>query len=340
MIDLSERYSRQILFPPVGETGQARIRAARVLVCGAGGLGSTIAEILARSGVGYLRLVDRDVVELSNLQRQALYDEGDAAEGLPKAVAAARRIAEINREVELDPVVADINPENIRGLLVGADLVLDGFDNFAGRYLLNDAAVASGIPWVYAACIGGGGMAGLILPGQTPCFRCLSPSPPPPGLAATCDSAGILGPAAHFTAALSAGLALRWIISRQPPEPAFLLSIDLWAGRTDRLELPGPNPDCLCCGRREFEFLDACPERAGALCGGAIQILPATRESPDLAALAQRLADAGEVHLSPFMLRFRAEGKELTLFRDGRALIRGVDDPSAARQLLDRFIGS
>ncbi|HMM35921.1 MAG TPA: ThiF family adenylyltransferase, partial [Thermoanaerobaculia bacterium] len=222
-----DRYSRQVLFRPFGAEGQARVRQARVLVAGCGGLGAESASLLARAGIGLLRIVDRDVVELSNLQRQALFDETDAREGLPKAVAAARRLARVNTDVAVEPIVADIGPRNVRGILDGIDLVVDGFDSFEARFLLNDACVERGTPLVYGACIASTGLAALLVPGVTPCLRCLLPELPEPGSAATCDTAGILGPAAHLAASMQAGPAVPYLATRECPPEAQLLFADV-----------------------------------------------------------------------------------------------------------------
>jgi adenylyltransferase/sulfurtransferase len=337
-----ERYSRQIRFAPVGEAGHARIRAARVLLLGCGGLGAESANLLARAGVGFLRLVDRDVVELSNLQRQALFDEKDVKEGLPKAVAAARRIAEVNGDVRVEPVVADLDATNILGLMQGMDLVVDGFDNFEGRYLLNDACVKLGLPWVYGACVGAGGVAALLAPRRTPCLRCLQPAPPEAGVSPTCDTLGILGPAAHATAALEAGLALRYLATGEIPAKAALLSLDLWEGRLDRVDIPYQPEEnrCPCCVEGRYAFLDAPPPPAVVLCGReAVQVHPPVPLRPDFRALAERLGPLGEVVANEYLLRLRIPGHELTLFQDGRANVGGTADTALARSLVARYFG-
>jgi molybdopterin/thiamine biosynthesis adenylyltransferase len=213
-VDLEERYSRQVLFGPVGAEGQSKLRAARVVLMGCGGLGTVSASLLARAGVGFLRIVDRDVVELSNLQRQALFTEEDVREARPKAVAAARHIAEINSDVVVEPVVTDVHPGTVRKLIQTADLVVDGFDNFEGRYLVNEACVEAGLPWVYGACVQSRGIAGLMVPRRTPCLRCLNPELPVPGSSPTCDTVGVLGSATHATAAMQVALGLRFLVTR------------------------------------------------------------------------------------------------------------------------------
>ncbi|MCE5247986.1 MAG: ThiF family adenylyltransferase [Candidatus Polarisedimenticolia bacterium] len=338
---LGGRYSRQVLFAPFGAAGQERVRRARVLLLGCGGLGTVSANLLARAGVGFLRIVDRDVVELSNLQRQTLFDEYDVEEEMPKAAAAARRIARINRDVVVEPVVADVHSGNIRKLVADVDLIVDGFDNFEGRYLVNDAAVERGVPWVYGACIGAGGVAAIFVPGRTPCLRCLQPDAPPPGTAATCDTAGILGPAAHAAASLQCGLALRWLAKGEVPDPWSVVSVDVWEQRLAELQLPPPPAgQCVCCGRRRFDYLAAPPHVATSLCGrDAVQVLAQGGRAPDLAAIAERLRPLGEVVANQFLVRFRTPPFELTLFDDGRAIVKGTGDEAQARGLVARYFG-
>lgn len=337
----SGRYSRQQLFPPVGAEGQNRIRAARLLITGCGGLGSNSANLLARAGIGFLRIVDRDVVELSNLQRQALFTEVDTREQVPKAQAAARRIAAINSEVRVEPVVSDVDSHNILDLLDGIDLVIDGFDNFEGRYILNDACVKRGLPWVYGSCLGSVTMAALIVPGCTPCLRCLHNEIPPPGSAETCETAGIIGPAASMAAAIQVSFALQWIISGSPPVEPALITADIWDLRMDRIPLPARNAvACTCCGLRQFEFLDAPGRRATALCGrSAVQVRAISSEPPDFAALAERLRGHGTIRVNEYVLRLQAPPYELTLFKDGRAIVRGTGDEKLARTLVAQWVG-
>jgi molybdopterin/thiamine biosynthesis adenylyltransferase len=336
------RYSRQMRFSPIGQAGQARIRAARVLLLGCGGLGAETANLLARAGVAFLRLVDRDVVELSNLQRQALFDEKDVKEGMPKAAAAARRIAQVNSGVQVEPIVADLDSSNILALMEGIDLVIDGFDNFEGRYLLNDACVKLGMPWVYGACVGGGGVAALLVPGVTPCLRCLQPHPPEVGASPTCDTLGILGPAAHLTASLEAGLALRYLVTRETSRCVSMLSADVWEGHFQRVDIPylPKEQPCPCCVGRRFDFLDAPPPPAVVLCGReAVQVHPTVVARPDFATLAERLRETGEVVVNDYLLRLRMPPYEMTLFQDGRANVMGTADTTLARSLVARYFG-
>ncbi len=337
-----DRYLRQTLFAPLGAAGQARLRAAHVLVAGCGGLGAEAASLLARAGVGTLRVVDRDVVELGNLQRQALFDESDARDCLPKAVAAANRLARVNSAVRVEPVVADLDAGNVAEILAGVDLVVDGFDNFEGRFLLNDACVRAGTPWAHGACVGSYGVSALIVPGRTPCFRCLQPELPAPGSTPTCDTAGILGPAAHLIASLEVAQALRWLATGEAPSPPALVAADVWELRLQRVELPARDPRCPCCGERRFEFLEGgAAEPAERLCGrDAVLVRSAGGGVPALRELADRLRPLGDVLVNEFVVRFRKPPYELTVFREGRTLVKGTDDPALARSLVARYVGA
>jgi molybdopterin-synthase adenylyltransferase len=335
-----DRYSRQTLFARLGPAGQERLRAAIVLLAGCGGLGAESASLLARAGVGRLRIVDRDVVELTNLQRQAMFDEADVAGAVPKAVAAAEHIATINSEVTVEPIVADLHAGNVAALLAGVDLVVDGFDNFEGRYLLNDACVSAGVPWVYGAVVGSYGVSTLVVPGRTPCLRCVQPDRPAPGTSPTCDTVGILGPAAHLVASLQVAQALRWLATREAPAPAVMTAVDVWDLRLQRIELPERDPRCPCCGERRFEFLAGAPEPAETLCGrDAVLVRTASGAAPEFEAIAARLRPLGEVLVNEFVLRFRTAEHELTLFADGRAIVKGTSDPALARSLVSRYLG-
>ena len=335
-----DRYSRQILYPPIGAEGQARLRSARVLLTGCGGLGAESAALLVRAGIGLLRMVDRVVVDLTNLQRQALFAEEDARACVPKAVAAARRLGRINSEVTLEPVVVDLHAGNILDLLAGIDLVVDGFDNFEGRFLLNDACVFKSMPWVYGACVGGYGVSTLIVPGRTPCFRCIQPDMPPPGSVPTCDTAGILGPAAHLVASLEVAQALHWLVTHEIPAPPVLMAVDVWDLRIQRVEMPEAQRACTCCGERRFEYLEAPLSPATELCGrNAILVRPASGARPSFSEITERLRPIGEVVANDYVLRFAAPAHELTLFPDGRAIVKGTDDTALARSLVARYFG-
>jgi adenylyltransferase/sulfurtransferase len=339
------RYSRQILYPPIGEDGQRRLLAARVLLVGCGALGGALANTLCRAGLGLLRIVDRDFIELNNLQRQTLFDEEDIAAGLPKAEAARRRLARINSEVKVEAVVADASHRNIERLADGVDLLLDGTDNFETRYLINDLAVQSGRPWVYGACVGATGLCLPVLPGVTPCLRCVFEHAPPPEMNPTCDTAGILGPAVSIVAAHQALEAIKILTGHLDAVDRRLLRFDAWENRYRHLNVAAArSPDCVCCGQRQFEYLAG---RLGGstttLCGrNAVQVTPGAATPVDFSAIAAKLSAGGasDVRQNPFMLKARIEGLELTLFPDGRAILGGTKRPEQARAVYARYIGS
>ncbi len=339
-----ERYIRQTIFKGVGEEGQRKLLAARVLLVGCGALGTAIANLLVRAGVGHLTIIDRDFIELNNLQRQTLYDENDLARNLPKAVAAVEKLRMINSDVTVEALVEDLNYENVERLVKAADLVLDGTDNFETRYLLNDVCVKWQKPWVYCGVIAAYGITSTIIPGDTPCFRCLFPEPPPPGTTPTCDTAGIVGPIVGTIGSIAVGEAIK-LLTGQGKLNRGLLSIDLWQLSFDRLPVESRQPDCSCCGQRHFEFLNAAGERgsrAASLCGrNAVQIT--VRPVPELALpeLAKVLQQAGALDMSEneFLLRFRLGGYDWTLFPDARAIIKGTDDLNVAKTLYARYIG-
>lgn len=340
---LYARYSRQVRFAPVGDAGQQRIREAAVAIVGCGALGSVQAEILTRAGIGRLRLIDRDFVEFSNLQRQFLFDESDARDALPKAIAASRRLGHINSEVKLEPVVADLDPSNAAELLEGIDLVLDGTDNFETRYLINDVAfsrsVARMCAWVYGAAVGSYGLKLAIIPGRSACFRCIYPDPPA-GVQPTCETAGVLGPVTATVAALQSADALKILASGADSISARLTTIDVWSGEIRQLDPPARDPDCPCCARREFAYLDGSRRAPISLCGrNAVQIHERSRPV-DLRDLAARLASFAPVRSNEFALRVALDPYELTVFPDGRAIVKGTTDPGLARSLYARYVGA
>ncbi len=331
-----ERYSRQILFPGIGEQGQQQLLDARVAVAGCGALGSFQAGALARAGIGWLRIIDRDYVELSNLQRQWLFDECDVEQGLPKAVAAARKIAGINRGVRVEPEVADLTSSNVEDLLGGVDLILDGTDNFETRYLINDFAVERGVPWVYGAAVGSYGIAMPVVPGKTACLRCMYPDPPS-GAQPTCETAGVLGTVTALIASWQVSLAIKILCGIEPARK--LTTVDVWSGDIRQVAQPGPVADCPACGRREFPYLAGQRRAPVSLCGhNAVQIHERARPL-DLRDLAARLAPLGPVRANEFALRFEAPPYLLTIFPDGRAIIKGTTDVGVARSLYARYIG-
>jgi adenylyltransferase/sulfurtransferase len=333
------RYSRQELFAGLGREGQGRIRAARVLVVGCGALGSALCETMTRAGVGALRVADRDYVEEGNLQRQSLFDEEDAARGLPKAVAAEARLRRLNSEVRVEGLVADVSAANVAELVAAADLVLDGTDNFETRFLLNDACLRARKPWVYGACVAAHGLALAIRPGVSPCLRCVLGAPPDAGSLATCDTAGVIAPIVQVIAGIQGGEALKLLAGREQALLPGLVSVDLWAGSFDVLDLRGRAPSCPACTRGEFADAGALAP-AVVLCGrDAVQIRPAAPAALDLPALAARLSAAGSVLHNEHLLRFRDGDAELVVFRDGRAIVKGARDAAAARGLYARYVG-
>lgn len=334
-----ERYSRQVLFAGIGAEGQRRLAAARVVVVGCGATGSAAAALLARAGVGTLRILDRDYVEASNLQRQSLFDEADATESLPKAIAASRKIAAFNSQIVVEPEVADLTPANIEHLLAGAQLILDGTDNFETRYLINDYAVKQGVPWIYGAAVGSYGVTMNILPGETACLTCLFPEPPR-GTVETCDTAGILNSVAHFVASVQATEALKLLVGAKDKLRRTLLSWDAWNNARSEVAAERPRPDCRTCGAREFPHLAGEGRPHITLCGrNSVQIHE--RQRPvDFVEASRRLEPHGRVRHNEFVLKFWHEPYEMTVFPDGRAIIKGTTDPAAARSFYARYIGS
>lgn len=339
---MNERYSRQILFPEIGREGQEKLLNSRVLIVGCGALGASHAEMLARAGVGKLRIVDRDFVELTNLQRQTLFTESDAAERLPKAIAAKARIAEINSEIEVESIVADVNNSNIESLIKDCDLVMDGTDNFQVRYLVNDACVKHEMTWIYGAAVSSYGTTMTIIPGKTPCLRCIFEDMPDAGSSPTCDTAGVIMPIIATVSATQVSEAMKILVGDLDSVHKSLLQFDVWANDRQRIKLGDPNPDCKACGKREFEFLDSeSQEFAAVLCGrDAVQIAPLTRTSLDLKQLAEKLEKIANVKQNEYLVRFNFGENEITVFGDGRAIIKGIDDISAARSLYARFVGT
>jgi adenylyltransferase/sulfurtransferase len=337
-----ERYSRQILFAGIGGEGQRRLRKSRALVVGCGALGSAQVEALARAGIGHLRIVDRDFVEESNLQRQTMFTERDARERLPKAVAAARRVAEINSEVEVEPEVADARHDNIERFVADRDIVLDGTDNFATRYLINDACVKQDVPWIYGAAVGSYGVTMTVRPRATPCLRCVFEETPPAASAETCDTAGVIMPIISVVAAIQISEALKLVTGHFEDLHGTLMQFDVWRNEWRRIKLGVPSPECPTCALGRYETLEAeAREFAAVMCGrDAVQISPTSAAQIDLAALAARLRAAGEVKANEYLVRLNAGGYELTIFKDARAIVRGTDDPATARSLYARYVGS
>ena len=345
-MDLS-RYRKQTLFTGIGEAGQERICSARVLVVGCGALGSVIGESLVRSGVGFVRIVDRDFVELSNLQRQVLYDEEDVARQWPKAVAAAQKLRAINSTVEIDPRVADVDASNILSFAGDVDVIVDGTDNFEIRFLINDASLETGIPWINGGVIGSHGQVMTIIPGRTPCLRCLISDVPEPGATETCDTAGVIGPAVNVVASLQVVATLKLLIEPDRAVEPTLTVVDVWDGTWRRLKLGRDLPEktnCPACVRGERSWIRG--ERGAkstVLCGrNAVQVSPPQAGQLALEELEQKLSTSGAVTRNPFLLRLAPTGTEyeLTVFPDGRAIIRGTEEIAVARSLYARYVGT
>lgn len=340
-----ERYSRQIRFPQLGEDGQQKLLNSRVLLCGCGALGTVLAETLTRAGVGFLRIVDRDFVEISNLQRQVLFDEEDIRQQLPKAVAASRKLSAINADVTVEPVVADVDFSNIRQLADGVDLILDGSDNFEIRFLINDLSLEARIPWVYAGCISSHGQTMPVFPHESACLRCLIESPPDPGTTETCDTAGILGPTVNVIASLQAMTALKILAGRRDAVDLSLTMIDVWDFSLRQMSVADlrERADCPACQRGERLWLSGQEgSQSTVLCGrNAVQIRPQQKTRVDFDEMTDRLKSAGDVTVNPFLLRLKLSEPdyEITLFQDGRAIIKGTDDPGVARAVYARYIG-
>ena len=333
-----ERYSRQILFRGIGESGQEALLRAHAVIVGCGALGSFHAAALARAGVGAITIIDRDYVEASNLHRQWLFEEADAAEALPKAAAAARRLAAINSGIEVRPRVADLTPGNAEELLGGAGVIVDGTDNFDARFLINDFAVSRGVPWIYGAAVGSYGLAMPVIPGRTACLRCVYPEPPA-GIQPTCETAGVLNVAISAVASIQIADALKILANRAGEVRARITTMDLWDGGIRQIDMPPRDPDCPACGRGEFPYLEESSRAPVTLCGrNAVQVHE--RERPiDLRELGARLAPLGEVRTSEFAVRFVAAPYEMTIFADGRAIVKGTSDPGVARSLYARYVG-
>lgn len=338
------RYDRQARFAPLGEEGQRRLSSARALVCGCGALGSVIAETLVRAGVGFVRIVDRDFVELNNLQRQVLYDEQDVADNLPKAIAAVNKLRRINSEIEIEPVVADVTNRNITHLAGDVDAIVDGTDNFGTRFLLNDFAVKHNKPWIYGGCIGAEGQTMTILPGETACLACLMSEAPPPGTTPTCDTAGIIAPIVNVVASIESAEAIKILSGNRDSVSRRLTIIDLWDNQFRHVDLTKlkDSGDCRVCGHHEFAWLSG--ERgdsSAVLCGrNAVQLSAPPGASISLEGLASRLAGVGQIQQNAFLLRLHVDSYVLTVFPDGRTIVGGTNDVATARSVHARYIGA
>jgi adenylyltransferase/sulfurtransferase len=338
-LDSFERYSRQILFAPIGTEGQKKLAAARIAIVGCGATGSAVSSLLARAGIGYLRIIDRDYVEPSNLQRQVLFDEADAAESLPKAIAAARKICALNSVITCEPHADDLTPSNAEELLQDVDIILDGTDNFETRYLINDFAVSTGRPWVYAAAVGSYGVTMTVLPGETACLACVFPDSPR-GVIETCDTSGILNSAVNLIASIAATEVMKLAIDERHKLHRTLLSYDVWTNEHAAISSARPRADCRTCQQHDFIHLAGVGRPHITLCGrNSVQIHE--RQRPvDFSEMTRRLSAHGNVRHNAFVLKFWRDPYEMTLFPDGRAIIKGTTDPAVARSLYARFVGS
>ncbi len=337
---MMDRYSRQMIFPGIGQAGQQRLADSRVVIIGCGALGTVIANTLVRAGVGRVRIVDRDFIEEHNLQRQVLFTEDDIRDGLPKAVAAERHLCRINSSIEIESVVADANFTNIERFVDGADVIMDGLDNFEARFLINDVSLKLGIPWVYGAAIASSGMTATIIPGRTPCFRCISASAPGGGVTDTCDTAGVVGPAPFVVGSLQSAAAMKLLVGTAEATQ-HLTTVDVWQGDFQRLKT-GYRPGCPAC-QGNYEFLEGKHGlKTTALCGqNVVQVLNTGDVDISLEELAERLAPVTAVTRNEHMLRFPVEGdREMIVFPDGRALLRNTTDESLARGLYARYVGA
>ena len=336
---MDERYSRQILFPAIGQEGQRKLAASRIVIVGCGATGSVLSSLLVRAGVGYVRIVDRDYIEPSNLQRQVLFDERDAAESLPKAIAASRKLQQINSSVTVEPHVEDLTPDNCEELLEATDLILDGTDNFETRYLLNDYAVRERRPWIYTAAVGSYGVTMNVVPDETACLACVFPHPPT-GATETCDTGGILNSAVNLIGSVAVTEAMKWLVGARASMRRTLLSFDAWYNDHSEIRADQPSANCSVCRERQFPYLAGRAHPHISLCGrNSVQIHERHRPI-HFAELEARLAPHGEVRYTEYVLKFLRAPFELTLFPDGRAIIKGTTDTGIARSFYARFIGS
>lgn len=336
------RYSRQTLFMPIGEDGQRKLLSSKAVIVGMGALGTVIANHLVRSGVGYVRLIDRDLVELSNLQRQSLYDEDDAAENLPKVIAADKKLRKINSTVQVEPIIADLNLDNAEELLSGFDVIVDGTDNFSTRYLINDVSVKLDIPWVYGGAVSSRGMFAVFVPGKTPCYRCLFPHVPA-GLGETCDTVGVLSPLTDIIGSFEAMEAIKLLVGAD--HNPNLEQLDIWNSSSLQMDISGgKNPECPTCVHHQYEFLDRSSDQQtsyAVLCGrDTVQINPRHVKEFVLEDLAKMLRNSGKVTFNSFLLRFSPDNKiSMVFFKDGRVLVHGVENVTDARAYYSRYIG-
>jgi len=338
----NDRYSRQVRFAPIGEAGQQRLATARVLIIGLGALGTVTADLIVRAGVGFVRLVDRDFVEMSNLQRQSLFDEDDVSRNLPKAAAAEARLRRINSSVAIEARIDDVNPSNIEDYLADVDLVLDALDNFETRFVVNDACAKHRKAWIYTAAVGSYGLVMPVLPEATPCLRCLLGNLPAPGSSPTCETAGVIAPITHIIASMQVAEALKFLTGNLRPDDVRLTAYDVWSHRYQRIDVgKDAMTTCPVCSDRRFEYLDGDPLRTITLCGrNAVQLIPGVKGDIDFNELSKSIGAFGPVQFNDFLLKCSAPPYELTLFRDGRAIVKGTEEASTARSVYSKMVGS
>ncbi len=334
-----DRYSRQVLFHGIGDEGQSKLSSSQVAIVGCGATGSAVASLLARAGVGAIRIIDRDYVESSNLQRQTLFDEEDAAQSMPKAIAASRKLTAFNSQIVIEPRVADLTPENIEDLLAGADLIMDGTDNFETRYLINDFAVEKNSPWIYAAAVGSYAATMNILPGETACLSCIFPNSPK-GALETCESYGVLNSAANLASSIAATEAIKILVGAEVSLRRTLLSFDLWRNERAEVSAAKPRPGCRTCGKRDFVHLRGTQRPQITLCGRNSVQIHETARAINLAEMSRTLMPHGKVRHTEFVLKFWRDPYEMTVFPDGRAIIKGTVDKAAARGFYARYVGA
>jgi len=336
-----DRYSRQIRFTPIGQEGQKRLASSRVLLIGLGALGTVAADQIVRAGVGFLRVVDRDFIELSNLQRQSLFDEDDIKNNLPKAVAAEAKLRRVNSAVLIEARVDDVNPTNIEDYIGDVDLVLDGLDNFETRFVINDACAKQRKPWIYTAAVGSYGLVMPVIPGATPCLRCLLGNLPAPGTSPTCETAGVVAPITHIIASLQVTEALKFLTGHLDSSDVRLIAYDVWSHRFQRIDVGTDSmAACPVCSKGSFEYLNGNPLRTITLCGrNAVQLIPGVKGDLNFKELSKSISAFGPVQFNEFLLKCSSPPYEITLFTDGRAIIKGTEEPGVARSVYSKMVG-
>ncbi len=338
---IDDRYSRQVRYAPIGAAGQSRILSSRVVLIGLGALGTVAADLLVRAGVGFLRIIDRDFVELSNLQRQSLFDEEDVRANLPKAIAAEARLKKINSSVAIERIVDDVNPGNVEDVIADVDLVLDALDNFETRFVINDACSKLKKPWIYTGAVGSYGLVMPVLPGRTACLRCLLGSLPAPGTSPTCETAGVIAPITHAIASIQVSEALKFLTGNLAEEDVKLITYEIWSHHFQRIGVGREAmASCPVCSEGKYEYLNGNPLRTITLCGrNAVQLIPGVKGDMNFETLSKSIAAFGPVQFNDFLLKCSSPPYELTLFKDGRAIVKGTEEASLARSVYSKMVG-